>query len=97
MWNSVITENLNIYLCNYHTKTVISTARKHEKKNYGSYLSFCKYFLHFELLATNIIKNETREKVQEFTRNKYNKVFIQIPGTYKKTFRSYSDSNKCSK
>ena len=27
-----------------------------------SYLNFCKYFLHFELLVDNTIKNETRKK-----------------------------------
>ena len=35
--------------------------------------NFYKYFLHFELLASNTIKNETRKKIQEFTWNKFDK------------------------
>ena len=66
------------------------------KKNYGSYLYLHKCFLHFELLASNAIKNQT-EKIQKFTRNKFSKVFMQIPGTYKKTSRSYRYNKKCSK
>ena len=34
----------------------------HEKNNYGGYLNFYIYFLHFEILASNTIKNETKEK-----------------------------------
>ena len=32
------------------------------KNNYGSYLNFYKYFLHFEVLASNTIKKERKEK-----------------------------------
>ena len=32
------------------------------KKNYGSYLYLHKCFLHFELLASNAIKNQTGKK-----------------------------------
>ena len=56
-----------IYLHNYQTETPIFLAAKHEKTIMAcSYLNFFKYFLHFELLANNIIKM---------------KVFIKIPGT----------------
>ena len=36
--------------------------KKKKKKNYGSYLNLYKYFFHFELLASNTIKNETGKK-----------------------------------
>ena len=49
---SKTTKNLNIYLYNYQTNTAIFLAKKHEKTIMTcNYLSFCKYFLHFELLA----------------------------------------------
>ena len=45
-------------LCNYQTETAIFLA--HEKTIMAcSYLIFYKYFLHFELLASNTIKNES--------------------------------------
>ena len=53
--------NSNTYLYNYQTETAIFIATKHEK----SYLNFCKYFFHFELLASNIIKNETGKKFRK--------------------------------
>ena len=31
MWNSAITQNLNIYLYNYQTETAILIATKHDK------------------------------------------------------------------
>ena len=40
------------------------------------------YFFHFELLASNTIKNET-EKIEKFIWNKFSKVFVQIPETSK--------------
>ena len=58
------------------------------KNNYGSYLNLYKYFFHFEVLASNTIKNKT-EKVQKLTWNKFSKAFIRIPGRDKKTCRSY--------
>ena len=50
-----------IYLYNYHTKTAIFLATKREKKTIMActYLNLYKYFLHFELLASNTIKNES--------------------------------------
>ena len=33
------------------------------------------------------IKTETGKKIQKSTWNKFSEVFIQIPGTYKKTLR----------
>ena len=35
------------------------------EKNYGSYLNFYKYFLHFKLLTSNTIKNEIRKKFKK--------------------------------
>ena len=67
IWNSETTENLNIYLYNYQTETAIFLAAKHKKQLWHAVINFFKkYFLHFELLASNTIKM---------------KVFIQIPGT----------------
>ena len=34
------------------------------KNNYGSYLNFYKFFLQFELLPSNTIKNETSKKIK---------------------------------
>ena len=62
IWNSVITQNLSIYPYNYQTKTSIFIATKHEKTNYCSFLNFHKYFLGFEFLASNTIKDERRKK-----------------------------------
>ena len=62
MWNSTITKNLSIYPCNFQTEKAIFIAPKHEKNNYGSYLNFYKCFLHFEFLASNTTKNETKDK-----------------------------------
>ena len=60
IWNSETTQNLNIYLYNYQTETAIFLATKHEKTIMAcSYLIFYKYFLHFELLASNTIKNKS--------------------------------------
>ena len=51
------TENLNIYLYNYQTETTIFLATKYEKTIMTCiYLIFYKYFLYFELLASNTIK-----------------------------------------
>ena len=59
IWNSETTQNLNIYLYNYQTETAIFLATKHEKTIMAcSYLIFYKYFLHFELLDSNI-KNKS--------------------------------------
>ena len=39
-----------------------------KKNNYdGGYLNFFKYFFHFELLASNIIKNQTRTNSKIFS------------------------------
>ena len=47
------------------------------------------------------IKNETGKKIQKFTENKFSKIFIRIPGTYKKhlghTDTSRSVQNNCTK
>ena len=52
LWNSVISNYINIYLYIYKTETAIFIIAKHEKNNYdGSYLNLYKYFLQFELLA----------------------------------------------
>ena len=46
--------------------------------------------LHFELLASNAAKNETG-KIKKFTGNKFSsKVFIRVPGTYKKHLQSFT-------
>ena len=58
MWNSETTQNLNIYFYNYQTETAIFLATKHEKTMAFRYLIVYKYFLLFELLASNTIKNE---------------------------------------
>ena len=58
MWNSKTTQNLSIYPYNYQTETAIFLAAKHEKTIMAcSSLNFYKDFLHFELLASNTIKN----------------------------------------
>ena len=45
---------------NYQTEAAIFLVTKHEKAIMAcSYLKFYKYFLHFELLASNTIKNES--------------------------------------
>ena len=44
-----------------------------------------------------ILQKIKQGKIQKFTWNKFSEVFIQIPGTYKKTSRSYRYTNKCSK
>ena len=63
IWNSETAQNLNIYLYNYLTETATFLATNYEKNNYGMQLFiFYKYFLHFELLVSNTIKNETRKK-----------------------------------
>ena len=49
------------------------------------------YFFHFELLAT--IKNETK-KCKNLLQINLVKYSFKIPGTYKKTSRSYSHANK---
>ena len=60
IWNSESTQNLNNDLYNYQTETAIFLATNHEKTIMAcSYLIFYKYFLHFELLASNTIKNES--------------------------------------
>ena len=60
LWNSETTQNLNIYLNNCQTETAIFLAAKHEITIMACrYLNFYKYFLHFELLASNTIKNES--------------------------------------
>ena len=60
LWNSETTQNLNIYLNNCQTETTIFLATKHEITIMACrYLNFYKYFLHFELLASNTIKNES--------------------------------------
>ena len=44
----------------YQTETAIFLATRHEKTIMAcSYLKFYKYFLHYELLANNTIKNES--------------------------------------
>ena len=60
IWNSETTQNLNIYLYDYQTKTAIFLlTTKHKKTIMAcSYWIFYKYFLHFELLAGNTVKNE---------------------------------------
>ena len=63
--NSVTTQNCNIYFYNYQTETAIFIATKHEKQLWQLHLSFHKYFLYFELLASNTIKNETRKKFKK--------------------------------
>ena len=56
-----------------------------KKNKYDSYLNLYKFFLHFELLASNNIKNQTGKKLKNLLGiNLINKVFIQIPGTHKK-------------
>ena len=67
------------------------------KKNYGSYLYLHKMFPSFWTFGQQCYKKSNREKIQKFTRNKFSKVFMQIPGTYKKTSGSYRYNNKCSK
>ena len=53
IYNSEITQNLNIYLYNYQTEAAVFIATKHEKTIMAcSYLNFYQYFLHFELLAS---------------------------------------------
>ena len=52
------TQNLNIYFYNYQIETAFFLATEDEKTITAfSYLSFSKYFLLFELLVSNIIKN----------------------------------------
>ena len=48
IWNSEITQNLNIYLHNYQTQTAIFLATKHEKKigMACSYLNFSIQKIH---------------------------------------------------
>ena len=54
------TQNFNIYLYKYQTKTATFLATNHEKTIMAcSYLNFYKYFLHFEFLPRNTIKNES--------------------------------------
>ena len=63
IWNSKLTQHLNICLYNCQTETAIFIGTGHEKIIMAfSYLNFYKYFLHFELLVSNTIKNETRKK-----------------------------------
>ena len=60
IWNSDITQNLKIYLYDCRIERAIFLAAKHEKTIMGgSYLVFYKYFLHFENLASNTIKDES--------------------------------------
>ena len=60
IWSSETTQNLKIYLYNYQTGTAIFLASKHEKTIIACiYLSFYKYLLHFELLDSNTLKNES--------------------------------------
>ena len=51
-------QNFNIYHYNYQTEAAIFLATKSTKKTIMacSYLFFYKYFLHFELLASNTTK-----------------------------------------
>ena len=57
IWNSETTQNLNISLYNYQTEAAVFLATKHEKTVTAcSCLIFFKYFLHFELLASNTLK-----------------------------------------
>ena len=53
-------------------------------------------FLYFERLASNTNKKSLKNLLAT-SRNKFSKVFIQNPGTYKKTSRSYGHTNKSSK
>ena len=46
------------------------------EKNYGSCLNFYKYFRYFELLASNTIKNETKENFKNLLGINIVKVFI---------------------
>ena len=76
-------------------KTVKVVGQSHvTNNNYGNYLNLRKNSLHFELLASNSIENKVVKKIQKFTRNKFSKIFIHIPGTYKKNIRH---TNKCPK
>ena len=61
IWNSEITQNLNIYLYNIQTETAIFLATKHEKKLWHAVIYiFKKSLRHFELLAVNeYYKNES--------------------------------------
>ena len=75
---TLLIRNLNIYLYNNQIKTAIFIATRHEKNNYGSCLNFYKYFLYFELLASNTIKNEI-EKFKNLIRTnqvKYSSKFL---------------------
>ena len=90
IWNSVITQNLNIYFYNYQTKTAIFIATKHEK-NYGSYLGFHTYFLHFEIMTSNTMKNKTRKKFKNLFRVNFVKYSSKFP------FRSCKHTSKCSR
>ena len=60
IWNSEITQNLNIYLYNYQTETAIFLATKHEKTIMAcSYLNFLKIFPSFRTFSQQYYKNES--------------------------------------
>ena len=66
-------------LCNYQTETAIFLA--HEKTIMAcSYLIFYKYFLHFELLASNTIKNESIHLNSWHHSHKKQKNSLETPG-----------------
>ena len=64
IWNSVIKQNFNIYL--YHQKQ--KQLFKHEKTIKAAIKGFYKYFRHFELLASNTVKNKTRIEFKNLLR-----------------------------
>ena len=49
-------------------KELISLVQHMKKNNCDSYLNFYKHFVHFEVLASNTAKNETKEKFNNFFR-----------------------------
>ena len=66
-----------------------------KKQLWWLFKSACKYFLHFELFACNINTKKIKPaKNLKITWNKFSKVFIRIPGTYKKPSRSHRHANK---
>ena len=59
IWNSETSQNLNIYVYNYQTETAICPSTNNEKTIMTCSCFNFLYFLHFELLASNTIKNES--------------------------------------
>ena len=59
IWNSETSQNLNIYVYNYQTETAIFPSTNNEKTIMTCSCFNFLYFLHFELLASNTIKNES--------------------------------------